>query len=85
MSYSGLDIYLILFKQIPGIFVHYFQVIRTIFYVCHYTSWLTSFLKLDKYRIISWSGWDISVKIFVEILDIFVQYLHIIRKFLFVC
>ena len=32
-----------------------------------------------------WSGWDISRKCFVEIPGILVQYLHIMRIFLFVC
>ena len=56
MSYSGLYIYLNFFREIPGMFVHNFQIIRNILYVCHYVSWLTSFLKLDKYRNTSWSG-----------------------------
>ena len=62
ISCSGWDIYLNDFGEIPGMFVHYFQIFRNILYVCHSVSWLTSFLKLDKYRNVSWSGWDIFLK-----------------------
>ena len=72
------------FVQIPGILVQYLHFIRIFLFVLQSASWLTSLLKLGKYRDASWSGWDISVKIFVEILDIFVQYLHIIRFFFIV-
>ena len=43
-------------------FVHLFQIILNFMYVCQSVSWLTSLLKLYKYRDISSSGRDIFLK-----------------------
>ena len=47
--------------------VHYFQIILNFLYVCQSVSWLTSLLKLDKYRDISIFGWNIFLKFFWDI------------------
>ena len=85
ISCSGWDIYLNDFGEIPGMFVHYFQIFRNILYVCHSVSWLTSFLKLDKYKDISSSIWDIFLKYFGDIPRIIVHYFQIILNILYVC
>ena len=59
ISCSGWDIVLKFFGDIPGMFIHYFQIIINFVYVCQSVSWLTSLLKLDKYRDISCSWWYI--------------------------
>ena len=46
-------------------------------HVCQSVSWLTSLLKLDKYRDISNSRWDIFLKLFGDIPWIFSQYFQI--------
>ena len=56
ISSSGRDILLNFFGGIPVMFVHLFQVILNFMYVCQSVSWLTSLLKLYKYRDISSSG-----------------------------
>ena len=56
-----------------------------LFVWCQSVSWLTSLLKLDKYRDISCSGWDIFIKFFWDIPFMFVHYFQIITNFLFVC
>ena len=48
------------FGDIPGMFVHLFQIILNFLYICQSVSWLTSLLKLDKYGDISSSEWDLS-------------------------
>ena len=53
--------------QIPEMLVHYFQIILNFLYVCQSVSLITSFLKLDKYKYISSSGWDIFLN-FLETL-----------------
>ena len=53
-------------------------------YVCQSVSWLTSLLKLDKYRDISSSGWDTFLKFFWDIPRIFLDYLQIILNFSYV-
>ena len=55
------------------------------FYVCQSVIWLTLLLKLDKYRDISSSVWDIFLKIFGGIPGMFLQLYQIILKFLYVC
>ena len=47
------DIFLISFGDIPRMFVHCFQPILNLLYVCQFVSWLTSLLKLDKCKDIS--------------------------------
>ena len=54
-------------------------------YVCQTVSWLTSLLKLNKYRDISSSGWDILLKFFGDIPGMLVHYFQIILNFLYVC
>ena len=55
------------FGEIFVILVHNFQIILNFLYGCQSVSWLTSLLKLDKYRDISSSGWDIFLKFFGDI------------------
>ena len=54
-------------------------------YVCQSVSWLTFLLKLDKYRDISSSVWDIFLKFFWGIPGMFVHLFQIILKFMYVC
>ena len=65
-------------------FVHLFPIILNFMYVCQSVSWLTSLLKLYKYRDISCSGWDIFLKIFWDISRMFKHYFQIIVHFLYV-
>ena len=50
-------------------------------FVCQFVSWFTSSLKLDKYRDISSSGWDIFLKFSGDIPRIFLDYFKIIMNF----
>ena len=54
-------------------------------HVCQSVSWHTSLLKLDIYRNIYSSGWDIFLKSFGDICGIFVDFFWIIPNFLYVC
>ena len=54
-------------------------------YVCQSVSWLTFLLKLDKYRDISSSGWDIFLKFFGGIPEMFLQFFKILTNFMYVC
>ena len=54
-------------------------------YVCQSVSWLTFLLKLDKYRDISSSVWDIFLKYFGGIPGMFVHLIQIILNFMYVC
>ena len=65
ISGSGWDMFLNSFGDIPGMFVHYFQIITNMLYVCQSVSWPTSFLKLYKYRDISISWWNLFQIFFV--------------------
>ena len=60
-----------------GIFLDAFNIIQHILYVCQSVSWLTSLLKLDKYRDISGSGWDI----FLKFLETFLGCCYTISKY----
>ena len=82
---SGWNIFWKFFGGIPGMFVHYFQIIPNLLYVCQSVSWLTSLLKLDKSRDISSSGWDIFLKFFEDIPRMLVHYFQTIPNFLYVC
>ena len=64
ISSSGWDIFLEFFVDIPVMLVHLFQIIMNFLYVCQSVGWLTSLLKLYKYRDISSSGWDIFLNFF---------------------
>ena len=79
------DIFLKIFGDIPGMLFHHFQIILNFLCVCQSVSWLTSLLKLDKYRYISSSGWDIFLKFFGDIPGMLIHYFQIILKFLCVC
>ena len=59
ISCSVWDMFLKFLWDIPVMLVHYFQVFLRFLYVCQSVSWLTFLLKLDKYRDISSSVWDI--------------------------
>ena len=54
-------------------------------YVCQSVIWLTTLLKLDTYRGIPCSWWDIFLKFFGDIPDMFVHYFQIITNFVYVC
>ena len=84
ISSSGWDIFLKFFGDIPGMLVHYFQIILNFLYVCQSVSWLTPLLKLDKYRDILSSGRDIFLKFSGDIPEMLVHYFQIILKFLYV-
>ena len=84
-SGSGWDPFLKSVGHILGMFVDYFWIIQNFLYVCQSVSWLTFLLKIDKYRDISTSGWDIFLKFFGDIPRIFPDYLQIIYNFLYVC
>ena len=85
ISSSGWDIFLKFFGDIPGMLVHYFQIILNFLYVSQSDSWLTSLLKLDKYRDISSSRWDIFLNFFLDISGMLVHYFQIISNSLYVC
>ena len=72
------------FLDIPGMFVHYFQIITNFLFVCQSYSLLISLLKIDQYRDISCPGWDIFLKIFWDIPGMFLHYFTIIANFLYV-
>ena len=48
ISSSGWDIFLKFFGDIPGMLVHYFQIILNLMFVCQSVCLLTSLPKLDK-------------------------------------
>ena len=56
------DIFLKIFGDIPGMLLYHFQIILNSLYVCQSVSWITSLLKLHKYRDISSSERDIFLK-----------------------
>ena len=68
-----------------GVLVHYFQIILHFLYVCQSVSWLTSLLKLNKYRDISSSGWDIFLIFWGDIPGMLVHLLQMILNFMYVC
>ena len=51
-------------------------------FVCKSISWLTSLLKFSQYRDKSCSGWDIFLKLFVDIFEMFV---NSFKKYQFFC
>ena len=73
ISSSGWYIFLKPFGDIPGMILHLFQTILNYLYVCQSVSLPTSLLKLDKYRNISCSWWDIFLKVFEDIPEVFVH------------
>ena len=81
---SGWGIFLKFFGDIPGMLVHYFQIILNFLYVSQSVCLLTSVLKLDKCWDIYSSGWDISLKFFGDIPGMLVHYFQIILNFLYV-
>ena len=70
--------------NIPGRFLHHFPIITNCLYVCQSVSWLTSLLKLGKYRDMSCPGWYIFLNFFWEIPRMFVHNFPIITNFLYV-
>ena len=85
ISCSGWDIFLKLYRDIPRIFLHYFQISSYFWLVCQSVSWLTSVQKLGQYRDISCSGWYIFLKLFGNIPGMFVCHFQINSTFLYVC
>ena len=84
ISSSRWNIFLNFHGHIPGMLVHYFQIILNFLYVCQSVSWLNSSLKLYKYRDISSTGWDIFLKFFGDIRGMLVHYFQKIPNFLYV-
>ena len=78
-------IFLKFFGDIPGMFVHLFQIILNFLYVCQSASWLTSLLKLGSYRDISSSVGDISLNFFGGFPGLNLYQIKIIWNFLYVC
>ena len=64
---------------------HQLQIILNVLYVSQSIIWLTSLLKLDKYRDISCSGWDIFLKFSGDIPGMLAHQLQIILNFMHVC
>ena len=60
-----------------------FQIILKFLYVCKSVSWLTSLLKLYKYRDISSSGWDIFLNFFGDIPEMLVHWFQIVLIYRF--
>ena len=85
ISIFGWDIFLKIFGDIPGIMLHHFPIILNFLYVCQSVSWLTSLLKLDKYRDISGPEWAIFLKFFGDIPRMLLHHFQIILNFLYVC
>ena len=83
ISCSRWDIFQKFLEDIPWMFLHYFQINTNCLYVCQSVRWLTSLLKLDKCRRISFSGWD-NFLIFFQIFLGCVCF-QIITNFLCVC
>ena len=50
ISWSGWDIFLEFFEDIPETLVHWFQIILNFLFVCQSVSWHTTLLKSHKYR-----------------------------------
>ena len=74
ISCSGWDIFLKFFWDIPRMLLHYFQIITNFLFVCQSVNWLTSLMKLGKYRDISCPEWDIFMKIFGGISGMFLHF-----------
>ena len=70
--------------ELPGMLVHYFQIILNFLYVCQCVGWLSSLLKLNKYRDISSSGWYIFLKNFGRIPKMLLYFFHVIVNFQYV-
>ena len=85
VSSFGWDIFLKFFEDLPGMMIHYFQMILNFLYVCLSVSWFTSLLKLNKYRVISSSGWDIFLKFCGDIPRMFLHKFKIFSNFFYVC
>ena len=85
ISSFGWDIFPNCFGDIPGMLVHYIQIILNILYVRQSVGWLISLLELYKYRDISSSGWEIFLKCFGYIPGMLVHYFPIILNLMFVC
>ena len=81
ISCSGWDIFLKLYRDIPWIFLHYFQISSYFWLVCQSVSWLTSVQKLGQYRDIFCSGWYIFLKLFGDIPGMFVRHFQINSTF----
>ena len=85
ISCPGQDVFLKIIGGIPGMFLHYFQIITTFLYVCQSFSWLNYLLKLGQYRDISCSRWDIFQKFLGGISRIFLHYFKINTNCLYGC
>ena len=62
-----------------------FQIILNFLYICHSVGRLISLLKIDKYRYIWSSGWDIFMEFFGDISGMLVGQFQIFLNFMYVC
>ena len=85
ISSSGWDIFLKVFGDILKMLVHWFQIILNFLYKCQSISWLTSLLRLEVFKGVSSSGWDIFLKFFGDNPWMLVHYIQIILNFVYVC
>ena len=83
ISSSGRDIFLKFFGDIPGMLVHYFQIILNLMFFCQSVCLLTSLPKLDKgiYPDLD----DVSFWIFLRHSWTLVHLSQIILNFLYIC
>ena len=81
ISSSGWYIFLKSFGDIPWMILNEFQIFSNFLYISQSVSLPTSLLKVNKYRDISCSWWDIFLKVFGEIPEmsvyIFLKFLNI--------
>ena len=85
MSSSGWYIFLKFFGHISGMLAGQFQIILRFLYVSQSLSWLTSLLKLDKYRDISCFWWVIFLKFFGHISKMFIHFFWFFTNCSYVC
>ena len=73
------------FGGLPGMFLHYFQIIANFLCVCQAVSWPTSWMKIGHCRDISCPRWDIFLKFFGDITGMFLHYPQIYTNCLYFC
>ena len=74
ISCPGWYIFQRILGDIPGVGLHFFQINANCFYVCQSIRWFTYLMKLDKYGDISCSWWDIFLKFYGDIPEMFVHF-----------
>ena len=71
ISSSGWDTFLKFFGDSSSMLAHQFQIIQNFLYFCQSGSWLTSLLKVGKYRDVSYSWWFFFLIFFRYSWDVF--------------